>query len=201
MVRINIEIPQQAFELVRERIGLILKEEISNQVLYYRPDIDAAIWMERSTAFNDSELQEGPQVNVSMDRGSYDNKDVNGVDGSYTYNIDVYAQSKTTSAAWGDYNANIIVQKLLGICRYILDNPVYKTLAFTPPFIERVNVGEIRMATPGNLDADNVRMGRLTLNVRVAENEALLTANAIAGYESSVKLYETEKGYVFTKLN
>ena len=82
MPKITQAIPPQAFEIIRNRIGLILAEEIDNQsILTYDPDLDLTVWVERTVPFDKTEL---PSVNVSLARGSYDSKTYRETDSTYT---------------------------------------------------------------------------------------------------------------------
>lgn len=197
MARIQGTIPQQNFELVRDRIGEIITDELESQVLFYNPDLDATVYVERTDPIDKTEL---PVVIVSLATGNYDNKDVKSTDGTYTYNVDVFTRAKTSADQEGDQRSMFSLHRLLGVIRYILDNPIYKTLGFANPMISRVAVQSLNIAEPGKQDAASVMMGRLTVTVRVPETVNLLPASLLAGYETSVKLQLTDKGYVFTKL-
>lgn len=62
MAQINTIIPVQNFELIRDRIALILATEINNQfVLSGNEDINCYVWLERSTPFDKIE---NPIINV-----------------------------------------------------------------------------------------------------------------------------------------
>lgn len=189
-------IPQQAFERIRDRIGSILLDEINHQVLIsYDNEIEAGVYIERFVPFDKTEM---PAINVTLARGSYDNKNSISADGTYNYSIDVYTSAKSSDAKKGDSLSAVRLHRLLGICRAILENPQYKTLGFAAPFIARVSVVDINIAEPIKQDAISVIMGRLTLAVRVPENVELITPRLIEGYDTTVKLGLTNKGYQFS---
>lgn len=196
MSKILVAIPPQNFEIIRDRLAVILADELENQVLFYNPELDANVYVERTDPINNTEL---PALNVSLASGSYDNKDVTGTDGTYTFNIDAYTSAKATALANADTQSTFNLHRLLGVCRYILENPVYRNLGYVTPYISRVTVGSINIAEPGAKDALSTFMGRLTVTVRVVETTALLPAELIAGYETAAKLYTTEQGYVLSK--
>ena len=97
----------------------------------------------------------------------------------------------------GDQASMFKVQKILGVCRAILSDPRYKTLGFEPPFVMNRHVENIESPKPKNSDLKSVVMARLPILVRLPENVELLTASLIEGYDTQVKLAETDKGYKF----
>jgi len=50
---------------------------------------------------------------------------------------------------------------------------------------------------PETRDAFSVAVGRLTLQVKVAEPNGLFVPNLIAGYETTVMLHESQAGYYY----
>lgn len=188
-------IQPQAYELIRERIGAILADEILNQyTLTSNADINAEVWVERKTPFDKTDF---PAVNVVFPNGTFDNKNARSVDGTYTFNIDVYTSSKNSSSKQGDKFASTTAQKILGICRAILENPVYRTLDFAAPFICNTHVSSITLPDMSGNDADNTAMGRLVFSVRAAETTELIEAALLASNDTVMKLYLTDKGYKF----
>jgi hypothetical protein len=195
MSKITEEIPAQAYELIRDRIGAILAVEIAAQVTNYGDyEIDANVWVERWKPFSHTEV---PAINVQLARGNYDGQHQGSADGTFTYHVDVYDGAKSTTATDGDKRAALKVQKLLGVCRYILQHTAYKTLDFAPPFIHRVTVTEFNIAQQGEQDSTNQSMARLTVTVKAGELTTLLSAIAIDSHYSTVKLSTTDKGFLY----
>src|SRR5688572_23937362 len=115
---------------------------------------------------------ESVMVNISLDNGSYRNKHQGSSDGLYTFNIDAFANAKTTPSGGGDKLAALKVQRVIGICRSILENPIYQKLGFAGNFVMRTMVMGIEMLyMKGDGDSLNHRVCRLTLEVRA--NEAI----------------------------
>jgi hypothetical protein len=188
-------IPQQQFEIIRERIGAILADELSNQsTLSGGTYANLAVYIERFIPFDKTEF---PAINVALNRGDYDNKDVTATDGTYTFYIDVYASAKSSEDYGGDYAAMAGLQQLLGMCRAILENPVYRTLGFAPPSISRVTVRSIQVGDPNNHDATSSVMARVELGVRVAEAVELIDTIVFKENYTTVKLGLTDKGYLW----
>ena len=194
------KIPAQQFEVIRDRIATILADEIAAQALIapLTPELDATVHLERFVPFDKTDM---PCVNVVFANGSYDNQDARFANGDYKFFIDVYTKAKTTVTDGGDKLATFKLHSLLGICRAIFANPQYDTLAFARPSIQRVTIVDIAVEQPQNTqDGSSVIMGRLTLDVRACESVQLLTANNISGWETSVKMDETETGYQFSNV-
>lgn len=200
MALLTQKIPAQNFELVRDRIALILADEIAAQALIApaTPELDATVHLERFVPFSQTDM---PCVNVVFASGVYENQNTLTADAIYKYNIDVYAKAKSTSTDGGDKLASIKLHSLLGICRAILENPQYRTLAFAAPSLQRVTVVDINIEQPQNTqDGSSVIMGRLTFDVSVCEGVQLQTANSISGWETSVQMDETPQGYQFSNV-
>ena len=190
-------IPPQGFEITRDRIGEILADEISSQVAKsYNTDIDAAVYVERSNQIDKTEL---PLINISLSTGSYDNKNQGHVNGTYTFDIDAYTHAKSTEDESGDVLAAMKLQRILGVCRAILENPIYKTLGYEAGFILRTGFSDINIAIPGagKLDTLNTLMGRLSFTVVLVESTELIVPQLIAGYDTSLKLELTDNGYKY----
>jgi hypothetical protein len=196
MAKINIEIPIANFEIIRDRIALILAEEIDNQaVLTYDADLEAVeVFLERTKAFDKTEV---PCINVSLATGNFSNKHQGYQDGVYTFNIDIYTNAQSTDAEDGDVLSTLSNHKLLRICRYILEDPQYKTLDFAPGFIGNTMCTEINIANAERMDEFNHIMSRISFSVKSFENNALKIANAIDGYKTTLKIIESNSGYLY----
>lgn len=195
MARINGIIPVSYFERIRDRIGVILALEINNQLLLSgNYEIDADVYVERNIPFDKVQV---PTVNVSLASGNYANKNQGSVDGTYEFFIDCYTSAKSNSGAEGDVRATIKLHRLLGICRAILENPVYKTLDFTPPGIQHTSCTSINIRSNQSMDALNNCMGRLSFKVVANETTELLTATLIKEFYTTVKIDTSDEGYVY----
>jgi hypothetical protein len=197
MSKITGPIPPQSFELVRDRIGEILADEINNQfaIVTNNPDLKATVWVERFFPFDETEL---PAVVVMLAKGSYDGQTQIQADGTYTFNIDGHFRSKSKADGKGDKKAMLNLQRLLGVMRGILDHPEYTTLGFQNPFVMKRHIKDISIADPNGNDVSAVVMGRLTFEVKVPEKYNLKVPGLISGYDTTVKLEETEKGYYYS---
>lgn len=195
-------IQPQSFEIVRDRIGRILAEELANQfVLSPATVFDSQVWIERSLQYDKSELFDKVQVNVCLGEGTYGNQDQTQTEGTYKYYIDVYVNAKSRDGERADERAMIKLHRMLGVCRGILENSKYKTLGFTTPpgFIGNRHYEQLQIQNPNQKkhDGDSSLMGRLTFSVKVRETNGLSLGVASGSYVTTVKLDSTDKGYVW----
>lgn len=195
MPLLNQPIGEQSFEIIRDRIGLILADEIDNQAtLTYDPDLDLTVWVERTVSFDKSEL---PAVNISLARGTYEGQTAIQTDGTYLYNIDVFVNSVSKNNISGDVDSKFKLHKILGVCRAILENVQYKTLGFPPAFVMNRHIVDLNIADTSAQDGNYTSMGRLVLSVRVPENSQIPSAELIAGISTSIKLSQSNQGYYY----
>jgi len=191
-------IPSQSFELIRDRLGLIIADELHNQSLLDNgnPDIDANVFVERLIPIDHSEM---PLVNVMLAKGVYDSHTQTQSDGTYTYHLDFYTKAKSKNNEEGDKLAVLKLHRLIGIGRAIISDYRYNTLAFVPPFVMSVKVTEVNIADPGNQDSVSSCMGRLTVVVKAPEHSQLKEPVTIGNFHTQIKLVETDKGYFYAK--
>jgi hypothetical protein len=191
------EITQRNFELVRNRLAVILFDEmerqdyVSTDPLFEKP----TIYVEGNQSFD---ANEHPIINVMLQRGDYESKDVIQADGVYLYNIDIHTKAKETSTDNADTLAMLRCQRLLGVCQAIFENPAYKTLDYAPGTIEHVKVNGISIGETSEGDAESTSRARLILEVSVPEGNELKIAGDILGYSTVATLGLTSKGHVFS---
>lgn len=197
-------IQPQSFEIVRDRIGRILAEELANQFVLDPAGIQGYVWIERALQYGKEELiGNKAHVNVCLGEGSYGNQDQTQSEGTYKYYIDVYVNEKSNDTDRADTRAAVKLQRMLGMCRAILEHSRYKTLGFTTPpgFIGNRHYESIQIQNPNQKkhDGDSSLMGRLTFSVKVRETNGLALAIASGTYTTTVKLDSTDKGYLWIK--
>lgn len=192
---IEATIPDQNFELIRDRIAQILLVELENQAIRrYDPDLDAIkkVYVERFIPWGHTEL---PAVNVMLERGDFNFETAIQTTGMYRFLIDVTGSSKTTKDDRGDSLAMIKIQKILGVCRAILDHPKYIRLGFAAPSIERRYVENMYFRTKNEQDATNSVNGRLVFMVKIPEFAVMESQWDIADNQTTIKIGDSEKGY------
>lgn len=201
MALITNRINPQGDEIIRDRIGAILKDELDNQFLQYNSDAAIeGVWVERTTPFDQTELN---AINVSTPKGDYENWHQGSKDGIYTFCVDCFTQSAATETQDGDKLSNFALKRLLGICSYILSDPQYKTLGFIPGFIEWVRIlgYDIKQNYRDNnglwAAALNSAMGRLTISVKANEINTLIVPALLELHITQLRLVLTDKGYKY----
>lgn len=189
-------IPPQAFQLLLIRIGEILSDEIANQYSLTADDeLDVPVYLERFVPFDKTQL---PAINVTLSQGDLGNHVAVQSNGTYRFAIDCHTSAKYNETETGDSKAMLKLQRLLGLCRAILEDPKYKTLGYPQPFIMRRFAESISIASPNPQDAESTVMGRLSFVVMVPETTALIVPKVLAGYETEMRLELTDNGYIFT---
>lgn len=201
MSKILFPIPPSSFELIRDRVGEIISTEILKQKALTKErtkEYFSTVWLERYVPFGYEEL---PCINIRLQDGQFSNHDAQMHDTKVSINIDVYTSARGTSNDDGDKLSLFMLHKILGLCKGIIHNPNYITLGFQPPFIKSRRVVSMRISDEeDNQDAENAQMGRLTLEVDTFDCYENINAQNMVGYDTVVKLDETEKGFYF-KLN
>lgn len=193
--KINLSIGRQSYELVRDRIGEILIEELTNQVATYNNQYARAdVTVEGNKV---SDYTEMSTVFVSLASDEFSNEHTGCSTGDVVYFIDCICRAKNTDTAEGSYLSSFKAQALAGIVRYILKDPAYNTLGYTPPFISRVTVESIKVGDASKNDLESTTGARVTVRVTVNENNAMPTPTLINSYTTSVTLGSTNTGYTY----
>lgn len=196
MSKINTIIGPQNFELVRDRVAEILADELANQfVLTGDAENNAKVFLERVVPIDKTET---PLVNVKINRGVLKDQVAVNTHETLTFDIDIFHGAKSTDADNGDQVSRLKMQRLMGICRAILEDPQYKTLGFQAPFIQNRHIESMDFADGDPMDTSFKSMGRLTLSVKIPENTDLLIPVVAAGFDTEMTLELTDKGYTYT---
>jgi hypothetical protein len=200
MAIIKEEIPQQSFELIRDRIGEILIEELTEQVeSFYQEELLSDVYIERVIPIDKSELS---VINVIFAGGKLNAENVKDGNLEYIYNVDVYTNSKSNANADSDKVSALKGQRMLGVCRAILRNSGYRTLGFTPgQVVTRVSIRDISVVENLKQDANSTYMGRLVVTVNAIERTSVLDGLDLQRSTTIYKIAETDKGYKFVKEN
>lgn len=183
-VLIGEQIDSGNFEIVRNQIGIILAEEIYNQLDISGSDMHLGIFLERTIPIDNSEEA---VINISVANVDYQDHNLVSMQGSYNFFIDVYAVQ---------IDSPYKVQTLLNYIRYILSNQRYRTLDFAPGFIGGTYVNSFEIETKLlTQDSDFTRTSRLMFNVRIMESENMNVGEEFYLNETNYKICESELGY------
>ena len=187
-------IPKQNFEHVNERIGEILKLELENQKELQGFSDPVNVYNERLDAFNQSEVL---MINTMFDGSNSNDNSQKSSQGNVNYFIDIYSTGKETPTKDGGKDSAARLHKFLGMCRFILSDSQYRTLGFEPGTIGGVYVESIQIANLENVSAAFETMGRITVSVKLREDQPLVTGALMASALTGVKLDLTDKGYKY----
>jgi hypothetical protein len=190
-------IGQANFELVRDRIATILKEECDAQATRQsNTELTGTFYIERFKAINESE---GTVIVVSVDNCNYDDQTAVSQSNEVHYNIDIYNDKIQTSSADGYELSSKENARLAGMIRHILQSPQYDRLLFTNGIVERRSVKTIRFARVSDeQDAYYSRMSRIDFVVKVNETVTGISPIVADGYDTQIKIESTSKGYKLT---
>jgi hypothetical protein len=192
------KIETQAFELIRNRIGEIIADELYQQAaINYTDDLDATVWVERFVPFQFSEIRHGA-INVTYDGTNYDAETQQSATGICNFSIDFYMAAKSGPDSDGDKRSRA---RQVGVVRAILMDSRYKTLAFATPFIWNRRVVDIKVGDPVNAqDGTSSIMARIMFAVKVSENVDLVSVRTIDSYVTQAVLNDTDLGYLYGEL-
>lgn len=201
MHKISGEISKNNYELIRDRVGLILFEELSYQgtistdTTFETP----SVFIGRVVAFDGAEM---PAINVMISELNLSNDDVTQQDNLIRINVDIYTNSVFIQGEdkRGDVEAEIKLHRLAGVIRAILMNPVYKTLGFATPSIMRRSVKSAQFASLDGEDTMSQRFGRIVFEVECVEDVELQDVYDYSGTLTTAKFELTDVGYQVTKL-
>lgn len=191
MAKITYSIPNQNYELIRDKIGEILTIELPVQ------GINFDVWQERTVPFDLTELN---AINVLFDNSSYDNQDVQSRRGDNQYFIDILINAKhvgNTKEEKGDVIARKEAANIAGKVAYILLSQEYTYLNLPVGKVQNRFVQDINIGTLSDQDSTHTIVARVTYKVKA--NEYVNNQQGIKATEiySSVKLNETDKGFKY----
>jgi hypothetical protein len=196
--QINASIPPQSFEAARDQLVAVLTVELANQYALDNtyPKVEK-VWAERFITFDsDTEL---PAVNVNLWKGEYGNETVKKADGEYIFNIDIYTSAPSSDANGpGDQYAMVTMNKIAGIIRAILSNPIYVILDMQG-IIQRTRVQRFFVGDKSTVkDALSDVVGRMQYSVLCRETVDIIPAAvSLEQATTAVKMSTSDKGFFY----
>lgn len=195
-------IGSQGFERVANRIGEILKEEISNQQGSQGFEENVKVFIERIEPFDKNE---DVMISVAFREANYDGYTTRDVQGEYVYFIDLFTSAYAEQTILGDVQASIVAKNKLfrysGLIRYILSSSKLLTLGFPPGLIGGKYIKKITFDTDysnfgnhSNYDGSYIRFARFIYMVRVQENQMLWDGIPLEGNDTSISYETTNQG-------
>jgi hypothetical protein len=199
MALINTIIEESGFEIVKKRIGAILKIELDNQKTLQGFNFPISVFIDRITPFDKSEVV---IVNVRFDSLNKSNQTQYGSQDSIVYNIDVYATAIQNSAQRGDELSSSIRDKFTAMIAAILDSNIYNSLSLDQGLIMSTTVDGIDpYETSNNQDANFTTMGRVNYSVRLYQDYEVWEGVLFNQNLTDVKLDLTDLGYKYEIIN
>lgn len=191
-------IPSQGYEIVQNRIGEILAEEIANQQDIQGLTDDVEVFVERIEPFDKSE---DVMISLAFREGDYDGYTQRDTQGSYMYFIDVFAAGGGVGNQSPSTNVKNKLFKYVGFIRYILSSGKIATLGFPAGLIGGKYIKKITLDTDysnfgnhSNYDGAFIRFCRIIFIVRVQENQELWAGIPLEGNDTQITYENSSKG-------
>jgi hypothetical protein len=192
------QIGTQGFELVGNRIGEILLEEVLNQKEIQSFEDNVEIYLELQEPFDKSQ---DVVISVDYKLSEYEGYTTRDSQGKCLYYVDIW----TCGYGIGDTPASIVAKdklfRYLGIVRYVLSSSKYLTLGFPAgliggKYIEKIIVDNdySNHERHSNQDGSYIRFARVLFSVRVQENQNLWDSVVLQGNNTKITYNNTPKG-------
>lgn len=192
-VLITEKIELQNFEIIKDKLGVILFEELINQKRLQCVDIDLNVFIERQEPYDDAE---DVVINITENNIAYDSIDEKNSQGNISFDIDIYASGNATIDIDGNTNVRRKIDIVKGWIRYILSSTKYKTLDFPKGFIGGTYVNSIQNdKNYGTQDGSFVRVTTINFSVRASEIQEMWNGLEFTGNDTVIKLDDGTKGY------
>lgn len=205
--KLNYTISQSNFESIRDVIAAILKVEMDNQAVRRgsgnpvvpNANYTANFYTERYTPPG---ISEGNVISVNVEGGPFSGQTPKSQVYECVFNIDIFTSASETSTGEGYYNSSVKLHRLAGLVRHILQSPYYDRLGLSNGIVQKRSVGSIRFGNVNDeQDGAFVRMSRVQLTVDIYEESSEISPFIMAGYDTIIKIAQTEKGYLLTYNN
>ncbi len=193
----------QGFEVVANRIGSILLEEIENQKNIQGFDDNVEVFNERIEPFDKSQ---DVMLTIAFRQAEYEGQTTRDSQGEYLYFIDIFVSGYGENEITPSILTKNKLFRYVGLCRYILSSGKYLTLGFAPGLIGGKYIEKITLDTDysnfgnhSNYDGSYIRFARIIYRVRVQENQELWQGIPLQGNTTNVTLDNTAQGtqYIF----
>ena len=205
MAQITQAIGPSRLELVRDAIGTILRDELTNQATLQAstdPDLSSQltalnIFGERFYPINDNEM---PAIDIFLFNADFDNKFQHSKRGTYHYYIDIFTASDATSSSAADATSSLRAHRLAMLINAILEDPNYLTLGFTPGdgVVQTTIMRNIKRTEETNTrDGRAVMMYRMIFEVVVTEDTQTIQGLPLTLVTTNVRIDETDIGYQY----
>lgn len=199
-------------EQVKERIALILSEELAYQKTVVRPEGDDTgdyitdfwngdnalnLFLDRGVVLDENEM---PGIIVNCQSANWESGSVANKQATGRYMVAVLTRAAATDSNEGDARAAVMAQRIGGMCRAILMAQQYKTLGYTPgTLVGGVKIGEMETIQPTKEEnAGGVTAAILSVEVQYIETEivgAPVVLERLASYVGTDGRYKAVRVY------
>lgn len=183
-------IPDQPFQIIQNRLGEILLEEITAQHELQNLDSSFEFFVERISPYDKSE-----DVVVTLACREQDNQEYTqrNSQGQNVYFIDVFCGGIETEDQSMSENVRLKLFKYVGIIKYILNSGKYPTLGFRKGLIGNKHVKKVTFDTDysnwgnhSNYDASGIRFCRIIFLVMALEETQAWEGIPLQGNDSII---------------
>tara|TARA_R110002126_G_scaffold53535_10_gene144567 strand:+ start:621 stop:1202 length:582 start_codon:yes stop_codon:yes gene_type:complete len=183
-------IPIQSFESARDMIATILTTEFAVNTII------PTIYTERVQEIDKSNM---PAVNIVFEGLANDSLDNSDNSGTYTFNIDCYANGKATQTKTAGSNASIDLHRLISICKQVLLNAAYKNLLFGDDMVVNSRaIRSIQTADPfQGKDANGTVMARLVFTLKLSDEMEKGTTVDVNKIVTTVNVKPGDSGFIW----
>lgn len=195
---INSPIASRSWELVRNRVAAIIKDELFNQAaITYNDWLNCDVYTERWMPVGIDECVDAPVVNIAIESITPINETWACSNLSIMFNILVTAGMNATQTENNDTRSFDRNQTVCGVINGILMHPLYVQLLFPAPFIIRRRVVDVKFGTPERQESAGITLGIITFEVVCGQNEPESTGIPLGSSITSVTVNQTDKGYQY----
>tara|TARA_R110000803_G_scaffold76411_1_gene141020 strand:+ start:334 stop:915 length:582 start_codon:yes stop_codon:yes gene_type:complete len=183
-------IPEQNFEKARDMIAAILVTEFAVNTII------PTIYTERVQEIDKSNI---PAVNIVFEGLANDSLDNSDNSGTYTFNIDCYANGKATQTKTAGSNASVDLHRLISICKQVLLNAAYKNLLFGDDMVVNSRaIRSIQTADPfQGKDANGTVMARLVFTLKLSDEMEKGTTVDVNKIVTTVNVKPGDSGFIW----
>lgn len=183
-------IPDQPFQIIQNRIGEILLEEITAQHTLQNLDSSFKFFVERIEPYDKSE-----DVVITLACREQDNIEYTqqSSQGQNLYFIDIFCGGIESDDRSMSEDVRLKLFKYVGIVKYILNSGKYPRLGFPPGLIANKHVKKVTFDTDysnwgnhSNYDGSGIRFCRILFSVTAKEETQLWEGIPLQGNDSVV---------------
>ena len=183
-------IPDQPFQIIQNRVGEILLEEITAQHTLQDLDSDFKFYIERIKPYDESE-----DVVITLACREQDNQEYTqqSSQGQNLYFIDIFCGGIENGNLSMSEDVRLKLFKYVGIVKYILNSGKYPTLGFPRGLIANKHVKKVTFDTDysnwgnhSNYDGSGIRFCRILFLVTAREETELWQGIPLQGNDSVV---------------